>query len=112
MVANPHCQPQTNGSHYEDPRFRTTVSRHPSHPGGPSVKACKTLRLVIFSSWETVGIAAVVAVGASLLVVGLASILLRRLRDGPGIPEERVSALVRELDLRMRRLGESLSEEL
>ena len=58
------------------------------------------------------GIAAVVAVGASLLVVGLASILLRRLRDGPGIPEERVSALVRELDLRMRRLGESLSEEL
>ena len=70
------------------------------------------LRLVIFSSWETVGIAAVVAVGASLLVVGLASILLRRLRDGPGIPEERVSALVKELDLRMRRLGESLSEEL
>jgi diguanylate cyclase (GGDEF)-like protein len=69
------------------------------------------LRLII-SSWETVGIAAVVAVGASLLVVGLASIALRRLRDGPGSPEERISALVRELDLRMRRLGESLSEEL
>jgi diguanylate cyclase (GGDEF)-like protein len=70
------------------------------------------LRLVIFSSWETVGIAAVVAVGVSLVVVGLASILLRRLRSQHVTPEEHVSALVRELDLRMRQLGENLSEEL
>jgi diguanylate cyclase (GGDEF)-like protein len=67
---------------------------------------------VIFSSWETVGIAAFVAVGASLLVSGLALIALRRLRSGHGSGDERVSALVRELDLRMRRLGESLAEEL
>src|SRR5262245_12952911 len=70
------------------------------------------LRHVIFLSWETVGIAAAVAVGVSLVVVGLASIVLRRLRAGQESPEERVSALVRELDMRMRRLGESLSEEL
>src|SRR6476620_9349277 len=70
------------------------------------------LRLVIFSSWETVGIAAVVAVGASMLVIGLASILLRRLRRHRVTPEERVSTLVRELDMRMRQLGENLSEEL
>ena len=70
------------------------------------------LRLIIISSWETVGIAAAVAVGVSLLVLGLAAIALRRHRNGSGSPEERVSALVRELDMRMRRLGESLSEEL
>jgi len=70
------------------------------------------LRLVIFSSWETVSIAAVVAVGASMLLIGLASILLRRLRRHRVTPEERISALVRELDMRMRQLGENLSEEL
>jgi len=70
------------------------------------------LRHVIFLSWETVGVAVVVAVGVSLVVFGLVSIVLRRIRRGQASPEERVSALVRELDMRMRRLGESLSEEL
>lgn len=69
------------------------------------------LRL-IFSSWQTVGIAAVVAVGASLLVLGVVLMVVRHRRNARGSPEERVSALVRELDLRMRQLGESLSEEL
>jgi diguanylate cyclase (GGDEF)-like protein len=69
------------------------------------------LRL-IFSTWESVGIAAIVAVGASLASFGLAVLALRRLRRRHGGPEERVSALVRELDLRMRQLGEDLSEEL
>ena len=69
------------------------------------------LRL-IFSTWETVGYAAVVAVGVSLLSIGLALLALRRLRRRRGSHEERVSALVRELDLRMRQLGEDLSEEL
>ena len=69
------------------------------------------LRL-IFSTWETVGIAVGVAVGAALLSVGIAVLVMRRLRDRRGTPEERVSALVRELDLRMRQLGEDLSEEL
>jgi diguanylate cyclase (GGDEF)-like protein len=53
-----------------------------------------------------------VAVGASLLSFGTAFLVLRRLRRFRGSPEERVSALVRELDLRMRQLGEDLSEEL
>jgi diguanylate cyclase (GGDEF)-like protein len=65
------------------------------------------LRL-IFSTWETVGI----AVGVSLLSVWIAVLVMRRLRDRSGSPEERVSALVRELDLRMRQLGEDLSDEL
>ena len=69
------------------------------------------LRL-IFVTWETVGIAVGIAVGASLLSVGIAVIVMRRLRDRRGSPEERVSALVRELDLRMQRLGEDLGEEL
>lgn len=69
------------------------------------------LRLV-FVTWETVGIAVAIAVGASLLSVGIAVIVMRRLRERKGSPEERVSALVRELDLRMQRLGEDLAEEL
>jgi diguanylate cyclase (GGDEF)-like protein len=67
---------------------------------------------LLFSTAETVGIAAGVAVGASLLSFGTAFLVLRRLRRFRGSPEERVSALVRELDLRMRQLGEDLSEEL
>jgi diguanylate cyclase (GGDEF)-like protein len=67
---------------------------------------------LVFSTWETVGIAVAVAVGASLVSVGIAVIAMRRVRDRQGSPEERVSALVRELDLRMRQLGEDLSEEL
>jgi diguanylate cyclase (GGDEF)-like protein len=69
------------------------------------------LRL-IFVTWETVGIAVAIAVGASLLSVGAAVIVMRRLRERRGSPEERVSALVRELDLRMQRLGEDLADEL
>jgi diguanylate cyclase (GGDEF)-like protein len=69
------------------------------------------LRL-IFVTWETVGIAVGIAVGASLLTVGIAVIVTRRLRKRRGSPEERVSALVRELDLRMQRLGEDLADEL
>ncbi len=69
------------------------------------------LRL-IFSTWETVGIAVGVAMGVALLSVGIAVLIMRRVRDRRGTPEERVSALVRELDLRMRQLGEDLSEEL
>jgi diguanylate cyclase (GGDEF)-like protein len=69
------------------------------------------LRLV-FSTWDTVGIAVAVAVGASLLSVGIAVLVMRRVRERHGSPEDRVSALVRELDLRMRRLGEDLSDEL
>jgi diguanylate cyclase (GGDEF)-like protein len=54
-----------------------------------------------------------VAVGVSLIVVGSALILLRRHRSAAGdTGAERVSALVRELDRRMRLLGESLAEEL
>jgi diguanylate cyclase (GGDEF)-like protein len=64
------------------------------------------------TTWDTVGIAVAVAVGASLLSVGAAVIVMRRLRERRGSPEERVSALVRELDLRMQRLGEDLAEEL
>ncbi len=67
---------------------------------------------VLSSTWETVGIAAAVAVGASLIAVGIAVIVMQQLRRTRGSPEERVSALVRELDLRMRQLGENLSEEL
>jgi diguanylate cyclase (GGDEF)-like protein len=69
------------------------------------------LRL-IFVTWETVGIAVAIAVGASLVSAGVAVIVMRRLRHRNGNPEERVSALVRELDLRMQRLGEDLAEEL
>src|SRR5215831_8031893 len=69
------------------------------------------LRLA-FSTWETVAIAVGVAVGASLLTLGIVLLVIRYLRKRRGSPEERVSALVRELDMRMRRLGESLSEEL
>lgn len=67
---------------------------------------------LVLTAWDTVGIAAGVAVGAGVLSVGIALLVLRRLRRGRGSPEERVSALVRELDLRMRQLGEDLAEEL
>ena len=69
---------------------------------------------LFYVAWDTVGIAAGVAVGAALVAVGAAVLVLRRLRlrRQHVTPEERVSALVRELDLRMRQLGESLSEEL
>jgi diguanylate cyclase (GGDEF)-like protein len=66
---------------------------------------------VFYVAWDAVGIAAGVAVGAALIAVGAAMLLLRRLRRQRS-PEERVSQLVRELDLRMRQLGESLQEEL
>src|SRR5712692_3358613 len=80
------------------------------HPRLPREK--RGLMGLLFSTAETVGIAAGVAVGASLLSFGTAVLVLRRLRRFRGSPEERVSALVRELDLRMRQLGEDLSEEL
>ena len=51
-------------------------------------------------------------IGASLLSIGIAVLVMRRYRNRRGSPEERVSALVRELDLRMRQLGEDLSDEL
>ena len=66
---------------------------------------------LFYVAWDTVGIAAGVAVGGALVAAGGGLILLRRLRRGR-TPEERVSELVRELDLRMRQLGESLQEEL
>jgi len=66
----------------------------------------------LFSTWDTVGIAAGFAVGASLLTVAVVLLVRRRLRATRGSPEERVSALVRELDLRLSQLGEDLSEEL
>jgi diguanylate cyclase (GGDEF)-like protein len=66
---------------------------------------------LFYVAWDTVGIAVGVAVGAALVAIGGVLIGLRRLRRGRS-PEERVSALVRELDLRMRQLGESLQEEL
>jgi len=66
---------------------------------------------LFYVAWDTVGIAAGVAVGAGLVAVGGGVIALRRLRRGRS-PEDRVSELVRELDLRMRQLGESLQEEL
>jgi diguanylate cyclase (GGDEF)-like protein len=66
---------------------------------------------LFYVAWDTVGIAVGVAVGAGLVAGGTAVILLRRLRRGRS-PEDRVSELVRELDLRMRQLGESLQEEL
>ena len=67
---------------------------------------------LFYVAWDTVGIAAGVAVGAALVAVGGGVIALRRLRAARGTPEDRVSALVRELDQRMRQLGESLQEEL
>jgi diguanylate cyclase (GGDEF)-like protein len=67
---------------------------------------------LFFWTWNEVGIVAGVAAGASLLSIGVGLPLLRRLRRRGAAPEDRVSALVRELDLRMRQLGESLSEEL
>lgn len=66
---------------------------------------------LFYVAWDTVGIAAGVAVGAALVAAGGGVLLLRRLRRGRS-PEERVSELVRELDFRMRQLGESLQEEL
>jgi diguanylate cyclase (GGDEF)-like protein len=66
---------------------------------------------LFYVAWDTVGIAAGVAVGAALVAAGGGVILLRRIRRGR-TPEDRVSELVRELDSRMRQLGESLQEEL
>jgi diguanylate cyclase (GGDEF)-like protein len=63
-------------------------------------------------AWDTVGIATGFAVGAALIVVGVVLIVWQRLRGRKAASEEGVSALVRELDLRMRELGQSLSEEL
>ena len=67
---------------------------------------------LFYVAWDTVGIATGVAQGAALVAIGGALLGLRRLRRGGVTPEERVSVLVRELDLRMRQLGESLQEEL
>ena len=67
---------------------------------------------VFYAAWDTVGIAAAAAVGAALLAAGSMGLLLRRVRPGRGTPDEEVSHLVRELDVRMRQLGESLQEEL
>jgi diguanylate cyclase (GGDEF)-like protein len=66
---------------------------------------------LFYVAWDTVGIAVGVAVGAALVAGGGSVLLVRRLRRGRS-PEERVSELVRELDSRMRQLGESLQEEL
>jgi len=66
---------------------------------------------LFYVAWDTVGIAVGVAVGAALVAAGGGVILLRRVRRGR-TPEDRVSELVRELDSRMRQLGESLQEEL
>lgn len=81
------------------------------HPLGPE----RTLLVgsnTLFSTAATAGIAAGVAVGASLVVFGtvllVTRVLLRRRRE----PAERVSELVRELDRRIRELGEGLSQEL
>jgi diguanylate cyclase (GGDEF)-like protein len=67
---------------------------------------------LFYAAWDTVGIAAGIAVGAALVAVGTAVLVLQRLHGGHSTPDERVSALVRDLDLRMRQLGESLQEEL
>ena len=61
------------------------------HPRLPREK--RGLMGLLFSTAETVGIAAGVAVGASLLSFGTAVLVLRRLRRFRGSPEERVSAL-------------------
>jgi diguanylate cyclase (GGDEF)-like protein len=66
---------------------------------------------LFYVAWDTVGIAAGVAVGAALVAIGIVLLVLRRFRRGRS-PDERVSALVRELDERMRQLGDNLSEEL
>ena len=62
-------------------------------------------------AWDTVGIATGFALGAALVVAGGAVIAWRRWHRQDA-SEERVSALFRELDQRLRRLGESVSEEL
>jgi len=49
---------------------------------------------LFYVAWDTVGIAAGVAVGAGLVAVGGGVIALRRLRRGRS-PEDRVSELVR-----------------
>src|SRR5438128_1827292 len=90
-------------------RFATTVS--PAADRRLPGEKRDVMRL-IFSTAETVGIAAGVALGASFLSVGIAVLVMRRLRRFRVSPEERVSALVRELDVRMRQLGEDLAEEL
>jgi diguanylate cyclase (GGDEF)-like protein len=66
----------------------------------------------LFSTATTAGIAAGVAVGASLLTIGLVLLAIRHLNRRRQTPEEQVGALVRELDLRIRQLGDDLSEEL
>ncbi|HZR90825.1 MAG TPA: sensor domain-containing diguanylate cyclase [Gaiellaceae bacterium] len=66
----------------------------------------------LFSTATTAGTAAGVAVGASLVTVGTVLLVVRRLRSRRHGPEQRVTELVRELDLRLRKLGEELSEEL
>jgi two-component system cell cycle response regulator len=70
------------------------------------------LTAFLYAASDTVGITAGLAVGAALVAAGTLLIVLRRLRGGSGNPEEGVSALVRDLDQRLRQLGERLSEEL
>ena len=64
---------------------------------------------LLVSTAETVGIAAGVAVGVSLLTLGIVLLVLRRRRVPP---EARVYGILRELDLRMAQLGADLSLEL
>jgi diguanylate cyclase (GGDEF)-like protein len=67
---------------------------------------------ILFAAGGTAGIAAGVAASVSLLAVGVALVAARRLRRARGSSEERAAELLRELDQRLRRLGEDLSEEL
>src|SRR5437764_15045966 len=104
MVAKRRRQPQTNSfsSLWKGRRFATTVSQRPVNGGRGEKRG--VMRLV-FTSWDTVGIAAGVAVGTGLLSIGIALLVLQRLRRARGSPEDRVPAFVRELDRRMRRHG-------
>jgi diguanylate cyclase (GGDEF)-like protein len=66
----------------------------------------------LFSTAATAGLAAGVAVGASLFVFAAALLLSRLVQQRRREPAERVGELVRELDRRIRELGEGLSQEL
>ena len=114
MVANPRRQLQTRRTTsfrgvYEGGENATTVSPVSRIYGGQGENG--VVIGLFYVAWDTVGIAAGVAVGAALVAIVAALFVLRRMRRGRS-PDERVSALVRELDERMRQLGDSLSEEL
>ena len=91
-------------------------NRDYSEPVGPVRAKTRGMDEVVMatlaSTASTAGIAAAVAAAASVLTLLATLLVIRLVRRKRQTPEERVAELVRELDLRMRQLGQDLSEEL